>query len=126
MRFSPAYTSPVRLAPITLRAACAFVAAHHRHHLPPRGHKFSISVEHEGQVVGVAIVGRPVARALDDNTTLEVLRLCCVPGVKNCCSMLYGAARRVAKEMGFEKIVTYTLATEPGTSARAAWTSGRC
>src|SRR5205085_12020733 len=99
------------------------VAAHRRHHPPPRGHKWSIAVEEQGQIVGVAIVGRPVARALDDGFTLEVTRLCVRPGVPNACSMLYGAARRVAKEMGYRRIVTYTLAAEPGTSLRASgWT----
>src|SRR5947209_6163832 len=102
-----AYTVAVRIAPITLRKACAFVAQHRRHHPPPRGHKWSLAVEEDGQVVGVAICGRPVARGLDDNTTVEVLRVCVLPGVKNACSILYGAARRVAREMGFKKIVTY-------------------
>src|SRR5437870_1633786 len=109
----------MRIVPITLRAACAFVAAHHRHHPPPRGHKFSLAVDDGGHLAGVAIVGRPVARALDDGFTLEVLRVCTL-GTKNACSMLYGAARRIAKEMGYRRIVTYTLASEPGTSLRAS------
>jgi hypothetical protein len=109
----------MRIAPITLRAACAFVKAHHRHHLPPRGHKFSVAAEDDGQVVGVAIVGRPVARVLDDGFTLEVTRVC-TTGRKNACSMLYGAARRIAKEMGYRKIQTYTLASERGTSLKAS------
>jgi len=108
------------MRPITLREACAFVEAHHRHHPPPRGHKFSLAIEEDGHVVGVAIVGRPVARALDDNATIEVLRVCCLPGTKNGCSMLYGAARRIAKEMGYRRILTYTLASEPGTSLKAS------
>jgi hypothetical protein len=112
----------VRIAPITLRAARAFVAKHHRHHPPPRGHKFSLAAEEDGRVIGVAIVGRPVARRLDDNTTVEALRVC-TTGARNACSLLYGAARRVAKEMGYRRIVTYTLASEPGTSLKASgWT----
>jgi hypothetical protein len=110
----------VRVAPITLRSACAFVREHHRHHPPPRGHKFSLAIEEDGRVVGVAIVGRPVARLFDDGQTLEVLRVCVLSGTRNACSKLYGAARRVAKEMGYARIVTYTLASEPGTSLKAS------
>ena len=72
--------------------------------------------------MGVAIVGRPVSRYLDDGLTLEVNRLC-TTGEQNACSMLYGAAARAAKAMGYHKIITYTLDSEPGTSLRAAgWT----
>lgn len=116
---APAHGGTVQLRPISLRDACAFVRAHHRHHPPPRGHKFALAVEEDGRVVGVAIVGRPVARALDNGLTLEVTRLC-TTDARNACSMLYGAARRVAKEMGYETIITYTLDTEPGTSLRAS------
>ena len=73
----------------------------------------------DGRLVGVAIVGRPVSRYLDDGLTLEVNRLC-TTGEKNACSMLYAAAARAAKAMGYRKIITYTLDTEPGTSLRAA------
>jgi hypothetical protein len=110
----------VRLVPINLREAAAFIRAHHRHHPPPLGHKFSLAVEERGQVVGVAIVGRPVARGLQDGFTLEVTHVCCLPGGKNCCSMLYGAAWRVAKELGYARILTYTLATENGASLKAS------
>lgn len=87
----------LRFRPIGLRAANDFVAAHHRHHGPTRGHKFSISVtDAQGQIRGVAIAGRPVARRLDDGAHLEVLRVC-TDGTPNVCSMLYGAVRRAAK-----------------------------
>ena len=110
------------LIPVSLKDANAFVAAHHRHHKPTRGHKFSIGCASGGQLVGVAIVGRPVSRYLDDGLTLEVNRLC-TTGEQNACSMLYGAAARAAKAMGYQKIITYTLDSEPGTSLRAAgWT----
>lgn len=109
----------LQLAPITLRAAQAFVAEHHRHHRAPRGHKFSISVLDDGQLVGVVIVGRPVSRMLDDGFTAEVTRLCTL-GAKNACSILYAAAARAAKAMGYRKIVTYILESEDGTSLRAA------
>ena len=107
------------LVPISLKTANAFVAEHHRHHKPVVGHKFSIGRAQEGQLVGVAIVGRPVSRHLDDGLTLEVNRLC-TTGEKNACSMLYAAAARAAKAMGYHKIITYTLDTEPGISLRAA------
>ena len=112
----------IRLVPTTLREANAFVKAHHRHHKPVTGHKFSIGCEVEGRLVGVVIAGRPVSRYLDDGLTLEVNRLC-TTGEKNACSMLYAAAARAAKAMGYRKIITYTLDNEPGTSLRAAgWT----
>ena len=127
----------IRLVPTTLREANAFVKAHHRHHKPVTGHKFSIGCEAEGRLVGVVIAGRPVSRYLDDGLTLEVNRLC-TTGEKNACSMLYAAAARAAKAMGYQRIITYTLDTEPGTSLRAAgwtcmgraggkrWTGKRC
>ena len=108
------------LCPLPLDEAKAFVREHHRHHPPPVGHKFSIGVADEaGNVRGVAIVGRPVARGFDDGVTLEVIRVA-TDGAKNACSMLYGAAWRAAKAMGYRRLVTYTLDTEPGTTLRAA------
>ena len=112
----------LRLVPMSLREANAYVDAHHRHHRHVVGHKFSVGCEKDGQLVGVVIVGRPVSRYLDNGTTLEVTRLCS-NGEKNVCSFLYGAAARAAKCLGYRKIITYTLDTEPGTSLRAAgWT----
>ncbi len=107
------------LTTISLADANAFVAMHHRHHKPVTGHKFSIGCTKNGELVGVAIVGRPVSRYLDDGLTLEVNRLC-TTGAKNACSFLYGAAARAAKALGYHKIITYILDTEPGTSLRAA------
>lgn len=107
------------LVPITLREANNFVCQYHRHHKPSVGHKFSIGVREDGELVGVAICGRPVSRRLDDGYTLEVNRLC-TNGAKNACSMLYGAAYRAAKAMGYRKIITYILESEPGTSLKAA------
>lgn len=109
----------LKLVPVTLAAANAFVSTHHRHHRPVTGHKFSLGCEQDGRLVGVAIVGRPVSRYLDNGVTLEVNRLC-TTGEKNACSFLYGAAARAAKALGYRKIITYTLDTEPGTSLRAA------
>ena len=102
-----------------LNQANAFVRAHHRHHGPVRGAKFCIAVAAESEVVGVAIIGRPRARMLDDGWTLEVNRSCTL-GTKNACSMLYGACRRIALEMGYKRLITYTLSTESGESLIAA------
>lgn len=110
----------VELQPITFREAADFVAMHHRHHIPPVGHKFSIAINDGETVVGVIIVGRPVARHNDNGWCLEVTRCCVLEGVKNGCSMLYAAAWRAAKAMGYKRLITYTLGTEPGTSLRAA------
>ena len=107
------------LTPISLREANAFVERNHRHRKGVTGHKFSIGCTRDGELVGVAIMGRPVSRYLDDGLTLEVNRLC-TTGAENACSMLYGAAARAARAMGYQKIITYTLDTEPGISLRAA------
>jgi len=109
----------LKLTTVSLADANAFVASKHRHHKPVRGHKFSIGCMADGALVGVAIVGRPVSRYLDDGLTLEVTRLC-TDGTKNACSFLYGAAWRAAKALGYKKIITYTLATETGASLKAA------
>lgn len=107
------------VAPVTFRAACAFVAEHHRHNKPPRGHKFSIAVMDGEQMVGVVMVGRPVARHFDDGATAEVNRSC-TDGARNANSMLYGAAWRAAKAMGYTRCITYTQHDESGASLRAA------
>ena len=108
------------IIPCSLGEANAFIQRHHRHHGPLRFHKFSIAVaDGDGAVRGVAVVGRPVSRALDDGRTLEVSRVA-TDGVRNGCSMLYGACRRAAFALGFRRLVTYVLCTEPGTSLRAA------
>lgn len=107
------------LAPVTLTEACAFVTAHHRHCKRRGIHKYSVGAALGGKLVGVAIVARPVARALDDGETLEVARVC-TDGTANACSFLYGAACRVAKALGYSSVTTYTLTSEPGTSLIAA------
>ena len=111
------------LIPVSLAQANEFVRQHHRHHKPVAGHKFSIGCAENGRLCAVAIVGRPVSRYLDDGFTLEVNRLCS-DGTKNACSILYAAAARAARAMGYRKIITYTLDTESGASLRAAgWTN---
>jgi len=108
------------IVPVTFRQACAFITAHHRHHPPPRGMKFALGVANDaGELVGVATVGRPVARQLDDGRTVEVTRTCTV-GYRNANSMLYGAAWRAARALGYHRLITYTQQGEPGASLRAA------
>lgn len=111
----------VRLSvvPCDFAEANAFVRAHHRHHGPMPGAKFSIAVANGDKIVGVAMIGRPVARMLDDGWTLEVNRVA-TDGTKNACSMLYAAAWRTARAMGYRKLVTYILDSEPGVTLTAA------
>lgn len=110
---------PLEIIPIGLDEANEFVRQNHRHHQPVVGHKFSIGVVNGEKVVGVAIVGRPVSRRLDNGLTLEVTRVA-TDGTKNACSILYGACRRAAFALGYRRLVTYTLASESGASLRAA------
>lgn len=105
--------------PCTLVEANEYVKVFHRHHKATVGHKFSIKVVDNGKTVGVAICGRPISRYLDNGQTLEINRLC-TDGTKNACSMLYGACSRIAKNMGYNKIITYILASENGASLKAS------
>lgn len=109
----------LQLVPVSFADACAFVAMHHRHHAPPRGHKYSVGVAAGQVLVGVAMVGRPVARKYDDGRTLEVNRTA-TDGTPHANSMLYAAAWRAASAMGYRRLVTYTQAGETGVSLRAA------
>ncbi len=109
----------LRTVPVSFAQACAFVAAWHRHHRPPTGHKFSIGVAtDDGVLVGVAMVGRPVARLLDDGHTLP--ERVATDGHRNACSLLYAAAWQAARALGYRRLVTYTQAGESGASLRAA------
>ncbi len=109
------------LHPTTIQEAKEFVRRHHRHHKPPVSGLFAVGVASEGEDYpnGVAIVGRPVARGLQDGFTAEVTRLC-TDGTRNACSMLYGAAWRACRALGYRRLVTYTLPEEGGASLRAA------
>jgi hypothetical protein len=104
---------------MTLREARAYVAQVHRTHRPPQGGMYAIGAATMDGIVGVVIVGRPVARLYQDDWTCEVTRLAS-DGTPNVPSMLYRAAWRAARAMGYRRLVTYTLDTEPGTSLRAA------
>lgn len=110
----------IELRPIKQAEAFAFIAKHHRHHDVPVGGLWWQGVhDADGRLAGVAITGRPVSRMLDDGLTAEVTRLC-TDGADNACSMLYGAARRVAKDKGYRRGLTYILGSESGASLKAA------
>lgn len=109
----------LNIIPLTLDEANELVRRWHRHHKPVPGHKFSLGVTDGERVCGCAIIGRPVARRLDDGWTLEVNRTC-TDGTKNANSMLYGAAWRATKALGYRRLITYTLPEESGISLRAA------
>lgn len=109
----------MEIRPITFRQACEFVNREHRHHKATVGCKFCIGLFDGTQMKGCAICGRPVSRYLDDGLTCEINRLC-TDGTPNACSMLYGAACRTARAMGYKKVVTYILETENGASLKAS------
>ena len=112
----------IEIRETTLREANAYVEELHRHHGKVVGHKWSLAAYKDGRLCGVAIVGRPTGRYLDNGSTLEVTRLC-TDGTRNACSALYAACARRAKREGYAKIITFILQSEPGTSLRAAgWT----
>jgi len=109
----------LKIIHLELADANSLVSELHRHHKPVVGHRFSVGVIQGPFLVGAAIVGRPVARAVDQRNTIEVTRLV-TDGTKNACSILYAACARAGRELGYTKIQTYILETEPGTSLRAA------
>ena len=126
----------LEIRPCDYATARAFVSENHRHNTAPNGHKFSIACYDGDRLCGVCMVARPIARMLSDGFTLEVTR-CCTDGTRNACTMLYGAACRAAKALGYKRIYTYTREYEPGTRLKAsnwecdgttsghAWTSSR-
>lgn len=105
--------------PVTYRLAADFINKNHRHHKAPQGMKWAVGVFDSEKLVGVATAGRPVGRKYDDGLTCEITRVC-TDGTRNACSMLYGACQRVAKAMGYKRIITYTLESEGGASVKAA------
>lgn len=114
----------MEIVPITLKDARRFVGLHHEHHDAPQGGLFAVGASDGTEIVAVVIVGRPVARMLNDGRTAEVTRLCTTrddgKGPRNACSLLYAAAWRAARALGYQRLVTYTLATEGGESLRGA------
>lgn len=110
----------LEIVPLRRVEAVSFIEQHHRHHPPPAGDVFRIgAADEEGKVRGVAMIGRPVARHYDDGWTLEVNRVA-TDGCENACSALYGAAWRAAKALGYRRLITYTLASESGSSLKGA------
>lgn len=109
----------LNIRPIHLSSAKEYVKNFHRHNIPPVGGKFAVSVFNNDSLCGVAICGRPVSRYFDDGFTLEIYRNC-TDGTKNACSKLYSACIHIAKNMGYKRIVTYTLASENGASLKAS------
>lgn len=102
----------IDLRPVTRDEARAFVRQHHRHHGWPVGFLWLHGLHDEaGELIGIAVVGRPVARGLDEGLTAEVTR-CCTNGHPNACSMLYAASERAAKAKGYRRGLTYLLASE--------------
>lgn len=109
----------LKAVPMELKYCKSYINENHRHHIAAVRDKFRVGCENGGVIVGCVQVGRPVARRLDDGQTLEVLRLCS-DGTKDVCSFLYSRAARIAKELGYAKIITYILETEDGTSLKAS------
>jgi hypothetical protein len=123
----PEHAGKLAVERLTLKEANSYVAQFHRHCRPVPGHKFSLGILRQNMFmptawarVGAAIVGRPVARMLDDGATLEVRRLVIAHREPNACSKLLGACRRIAKAAGFKRLITYTLERESGASLRGA------
>jgi len=113
------WTMGLEIVPLTLKEANKAVSMWHRHHKPAVGQKFSIgAVNSQGDLVGVAITGRPIARCTDQRMVLEILRVA-TDGTRNACSILLGAVGRAAKAMGYARVQTTTLQRESGSSLRA-------
>lgn len=108
----------LKIKPIHLKQANEFIKRYHRHNLPVAGGKFAVACYDDSRLCGVAVCGRPTARNADDGVTLEIYRNC-TDGTQNACSKLYGACCRVARAMGYEKVITYILASENGASVKA-------
>ena len=109
----------LEIKPIHLAQAKEYVGQYHRHNIPPVGGKFAVGCYENDRLCGVAICGRPTARRSDDGLTLEIYRNC-TDGTPNACSKLYGAACKIAKDMGYKRVITYTLASENGASLKAS------
>ncbi|RDL05200.1 hypothetical protein DER30_6900 [Streptomyces sp. HB202] len=116
----------LHLVPMRQKDAKAFVAQWHRHHKPPAGAVFCVgAADQDGVLRAVAMVGRPVARHFDDGRTLEVTRTAS-DGAPNSNSLLYGAAWRAAKALGYTRLVTYTQEGAPPMPSAGRTASRRC
>lgn len=118
---NPTKHGDLSVRPISLNAAREWIAATHRHlRRPVTGWLFGVEVLRNGERIGVACAGRPASRMLQDGVTCEITRVAILEGESNACSFAYGALRRAAAALGYTRVVTYTMAEEPGTSLRAA------
>ena len=107
--------------PVTLTEASEFVGNFHRHNKPPVGGLFACGASDGARLVGVGIVGRPIARHMQDGATVEVTRCCVVDDApKGACSAIYAALWRAARALGWRRLITYTLQSESGASLRGA------
>lgn len=107
--------------PISLRQAQQFIKVHHRHNRPPRGCKVCVGIQSDLHItlIGVLVIGRPIARAYQDGVTAEVTRTCVID-CKNANSFCYGVARKIVRLLGYRRLITYTREGESGTSLKAA------
>lgn len=112
----------LELVPVTLTDAKKFIGRHHDHNDAPLSWKFGTGIAVDGELVGVAMVGRPSGRGLDQYFSVEVTRVCLSEKglYRNAASMLYGAACRMAAAGGYRVAYTYTLEEEDAASVRAA------
>jgi len=117
----------MEIIPMTLKQANEFVDRFHRHNKHVTGHKFSLGLTHNGELIGVAIVGRPIARNLDNGFNLEVLRVCIKDNApKGANSKLYARCRAIGQMMGYKKIITYTLKSESQSTMKALGAIQEC
>ncbi len=114
----------MKIIPLHLKQANDFVDKHHRHNKKVLSHKFSLGLEKDGKLVGVSIAARPIARLLDNGKTLEIRRVCVLEGNPNACSKLLARMKQLGQLMGYERVITYTLQSESGSSLRAI--NARC
>jgi hypothetical protein len=116
----------MKFKPINLKTANKFVLINHRHNKPSVGDKFRVGLFKDDKLIGIGQAGRPVARMLDDGKTVEIIRVCVLDGYKNACSMIYARLAKIARLMGYEKIITYTLDKESGSSLKALGAKQEC
>jgi len=108
------------IQPITLKKANQIIKEFHRHNDVVVGCRYCLAALHEDEIVGVAVVGRPLSRRLDDELTAEITRVCVKDNApKNTNSFLYGRCWRVWQQMGGKRMITYTLQEESGSSLKA-------
>jgi hypothetical protein len=116
----------LQVRPLTVKQALKWCRTTHRRLPALQGGMWCIAGERDGVLVGVAIVGRPTARLLDNGRRLQVLRVATLPGDasesghKGANSILYAACARAGRAMGATDMWTYIHDDEPGTSLRAA------